>query len=123
MDTICTAIEQAITADPARAQEVAAAFRAAIIKGLASAAGTGITVKDRFVDESIPDGGALLHVEWAVSDLSYVEWYPSTSQAVAALESLAVAHGRKIEPGKAPPQVDLTAPGCHESAAWVTSRE
>lgn len=38
----------------------------------------------------VPPGGALLTVEWAVSDQSYCEWYPTLEGAKAALLSLRV---------------------------------
>lgn len=64
-----------------------------------------------------PQGGAILHVQWAISDQSYEDWYPTTEAAKAALLRLARDCG--TAPDATGFHVDLTAPGCHQSSAWV----
>jgi hypothetical protein len=67
-----------------------------------------------------PPGGALLCVEWAVSDHSYTRWYPTLDGAKAALLLLADKEGRGVTDNEM--KVDLTSPGCVESRAYVVAR-
>jgi len=67
----------------------------------------------------VPPGGAVLRVDWAVSDHSYAAWYPTEEGALAELHALAKAHGRKVC-GRS---VDLTCSGCYPSGAHVTVRD
>lgn len=65
-----------------------------------------------------PVGGATLSVDWAVTNKSYVEWYPTAEAARAALLALAREYGcRPREDGW---YVDLTALNCDHSSAHVT---
>jgi len=70
--------------------------------------------------QDMPTGGATLTVEWAVSDHSYEDWYPTTEAAKAALLELARANFRAVNENGF--EADLTAPGCHDSRAYVTRR-
>lgn len=94
------------------------------LKGeLAALAGEGLEVwngLDGGVADT-PEGGATLTVEWAISDRSYMAWYPTTEAAKAAL--LKVAADNHCVPSDDGFYVDLTAQGCHSSKAYVTRRQ
>jgi len=70
--------------------------------------------------EDTPDGpGFILHVMWAIQDRSYDLWFREIEPAKAAL--LRVAQEKGCVPSASGLSVDLTAPGCHDSRAWIES--
>lgn len=77
-------------------------------------AGHPLNITSRDIDRPCPSYGWLLDVTWAVSDLSYVDWYPTEDAARAALHQLAA--GTACVEGDT---VDLTSPGCHYSGASI----
>jgi hypothetical protein len=87
---------------------------------LATLAGEGLTTwtghDGKLCD--IPGGpGFLFTVNWAISDQSYQLWFKDLSQARARLLQLARAEG--CVPSDSGMSVDLTAPGCHSSRAYI----
>jgi hypothetical protein len=91
-------------------------LEAAIYGERARRAGKAVIVRDRNGRHPCPAGGALLAVDWAVSDQSYLAWYPTRAAARAALAALAASEGRVPE---SPDYVDLTYDGCLPSTAEV----
>jgi hypothetical protein len=83
--------------------------------------GTPLRVWDRDGERPYPSGGAILHVQWAVADHSYSDWYPTLEAANAALEIIAAGHERLVERRDRGYYVDLTLSGCHGSSAWVAA--
>lgn len=100
-----------------RPAEIANELRAAIVNGLAQGSGKGVCVwTGREGDiQPTPSTGALLRVDWAVSDRSYMDWYPTVEQARAALATLAAQYDRVAYND----YLDLTAPGGVDSSARV----
>lgn len=104
-----------------RAGATAGDVRSALTEALARVSGRGQLLWDREgTHTETPATGAVLVVDWAIADRSYGEWYPSVERARAALEQIATQHGRVVEgdTGRGL-YVDLTAPGCHTSRAYV----
>jgi hypothetical protein len=90
------------------------ALQANINGELAARAGRGLLVWNaEGYRVQAPNGGAVLHVSYALSSASYDEWYPTEAAAMAALYKLA---GDKPVTGRF---VNLTKQGCSESSAWV----
>jgi hypothetical protein len=96
---------------------------ALIVAARARRAGEPIEIYSRCVQHaSPPAGGYCLHVRWAISDQSYVDWYPTLEAATAAIEALAKREGRVVDKREGYwPSVDLTCPGCHPSRAWIST--
>jgi hypothetical protein len=96
-------------------------LEASIAGERARRAGEPLEIYSRGVQHaSPPAGGFCLHVRWAISDQSYVDWYPTLEAATAAIESLAKSEGRVVDHRDGHfPSVDLTVPGCISSDAWV----
>jgi hypothetical protein len=69
-----------------------------------------------------PPGGFILKCSWAIEDQSYADWYPTEEAAIAALEALAKSERRVVTRREGYwPSVDLTAPGCYPSRAWIST--
>lgn len=69
-----------------------------------------------------PEGGATVTLNYCSPiDGNWERWYPSTEAAKAKLLEIARRDGRIPDANGL--RVDLTAPGCHTSNAYVTRRE
>lgn len=81
-----------------------------------------LIVDGGFKVRECPPGGATFTVSWCVpEDANYTEWYSTTEAAKAALTEYARKHKRVVSRGGF--YVDLTAPGCQDSRAYVTRRD
>jgi hypothetical protein len=113
--------------DPVRTVDTIRAEIAALRGELAELSGEPIETWNGIADyiADPPPGGAFLDFriagDWVNSQYSYQKWYPSVEAAKAALLKLAQREGRV--PDRDGFHVDLTAPGCQTSQAWVTRRE
>ena len=77
---------------------------------------SGTTIRDEHINHAYPRTGWLLFESWAVAQYNRDRWYPTATEAEAALAVLTTTHGGDLIDAR---YADLTARGCRESCAWV----